>query len=192
MAKYYYAPYNDTEMQKYAEALVDAKNGRMNTHRLVTTLENVGHFDRLYVILHGGDGILGWKEHRIDEVEAEFMGTKTLIKEKNHKVHEITPEVLCTDLIDAGLRNKRIDLRLFACNSGKSMETPVKKHEPVAQQLLAWLRQRGRNRISVSGYTELLDVTASQIRRNKQKRVIIDKEDNKSIYPRAKNYRRKF
>ena len=58
MTHYYYSPYNDEKMKRYASALVRAKsnNSIITSHRLTDDLSLVGHLDRLYVLIHGGEG----------------------------------------------------------------------------------------------------------------------------------------
>lgn len=183
MTKYYYAPYNDSKMKAYARALVKSKNGFFNTHKLVNSLEDVGNGDRLYVMLHGGGGTLGWKEYYNETVMVTmFGGTAPMTREK-HRVHLISPAELSTHLIDSGLENKKVDLRLLACYGGivKGGQTST------AGQLKSLFNRKNRSKVTVSGYSHAVDVTPSEIARTGSKRVHV----NGKLMP-AKNYRVKF
>ncbi len=145
---YYLLPYNDTGAKAFADAVVKKKNEMdwVRKHRLVTDLAGVGDSERLYVILHGGAGTLGWEEDTEVEVEETFYGTTTTLKKKETTTHQISVEALAKKLVnDLYMPDKSFELRLWACHSGEVRNG----HEAVAGQLKSWLKKLGRKKVTV-------------------------------------------
>lgn len=179
MKRYYYAPYDDPKMVGFVERIVEEKNefGRTNVHINLneeihiaaehTTkkpLKCLAGNSRLYVCVHGGNGMFGWK--------------------KGGVTTKVTPSDFCNDLIDRGLKNKAIELRLWACNAANSSGVA----NSIGQQLKTHLSSHGLRAITVVAYTSSVDSTELAISRDdtggvdlEGRKLIIDNDVRRAV-----------
>lgn len=190
MACYYYSPYNDSKMREFASALATKKNqvNKMTKHQLITDLSKVGHFDNLYLLIHGGSGIIGWKEFTYyDAIVPEMFGGGT-VRTEQETVHLISPDDLVKNLLSAGLSNKFFNLKFMACHGAEVFSAG----KSTAEMLKDALTRKGISRPTIFGYKGTMDVTVSEIMRDPHKKVDITGKGNQSNLVRAKNHRVKF
>ena len=190
MASYYYSPYNDSKMKAFAKALAQKKSAgsKIFSHKLTEDLGVVGHLDNLYVLIHGGQGIIGWKEYTYENVPvSEQFGGGTVQVEKE-TVHLVEPGVLVEKMINAGLSNKLIDLKFMACHGGEAFNGGVATAKLLKDELTA----KGLTRIYVYGYKGAMDITVSQIQKDPHKKVNLSGKQGEEHLVRAKNHRVKF
>jgi acetylglutamate kinase len=175
-------------MKEFATALANKKSAgsRIYSHKLTETLGIVGHLDNLYVLIHGGSGVIGWKEYTFENVAVPEQFGGGVIKTEVETVHVITPDALVRTMKAAGLSNKHIDLKFMACHGGEAFNGA----EATAKLLKDELTKQGLTRISVYGYKGTMDITVSQIQKNPHKQVNLTGKDGDLV--RAKENRVKF
>lgn len=160
----------------------------MTKHQLITDLSKVGHFDNLYLLIHGGSGVIGWKEFTYyDAVVPEKWGGGT-VETEQVTVHLITPDQLVTNLLGAGLSNKFFNLKFMACHGAEVYEAG----QSTAGMLKDALNRNGITRPTIYGYRGTMDITVSEIMRDPHKKVDVTGHAMQSNLVRAKNHRVKF
>jgi len=172
---YVYVPFADRMMDDFAAALVEEKNKKnrvLGHHTLIgranqgntarSPLAVVGSYDRLYVCIHGASKRAG----------VGVYHTSTWGRTANTEVrHEVSGEGLAGQLVDLGLANKSIDVRLWTCwGGGKETEdrdgAAAGDHDrrSFALRFATGLKARGRTSVTVTGYTKLVDLGVARLR----------------------------
>jgi hypothetical protein len=188
---YVYVPFADAQMDSFASALVELKNKKnrfFGHHTLIlrpdqgntsaSPLSVVGSYDRLYLCIHGASKRAG----------VGVYHTRAFSADGDKKVrHEVAGEDLAEQMVDLGLANKSIDVLLWTCwGGGKENEdrdgttAGDHDHRSFTLRFATGLKKRGRKSLTVTGYTQLVDLGTKRLTDNggKKKLQIRLGEDN--------------
>jgi hypothetical protein len=181
--KYIYIPYLDNDMDAFASSLELKKNEHKWIKRYthirrnigMQPLTDVGWGDTLYVGLHGRAAFYG-------------VGAYTKWSQGKLEVHNVSGMDLAKKLIDDGLPNTWVDLRLWTCYGAASGATPARaKDAPVkgygsdfrsfAAKVHAAFKLFGYTKVTVTGYKEEVSISGSALDVNKgNKTLLVDDE----------------
>jgi hypothetical protein len=158
---YVYVPYADKAMDKYADFLVDEKNKTnwvFGKHQKIdrdkggTPLSVVGWCDRLYVLVHG---------------TGAYSGVCVNTNPMNDDEKYVTGEDFAGVLVNAGLKNTTVDVRLWTCWGGN--RGTENWHGPdgnddhrlssFALRVACGFKERRYTSITVVGYRKLVNLS---------------------------------
>lgn len=181
--KYIYVPYLDNEMDSFAGSLEVKKNDHKWIKRYTHIRRNIGQQpltdvgwgDTLYVGLHGRAAFYG-------------VGAYTTWGNGKRQVHNVSGMDLAKKLIDDGLRNTWVDLRLWTCYGAASASTPARaKDAPTdgyggdfrsfAAKVHAAFKLFGYTKVTVTGYKEEVSISADALdKHHNNKTLLVDDE----------------
>lgn len=179
---YIYVPFTDKGMDEYFVALECKKNEhkwiRRYTHikrfGAPKPLSVVGWGDTLYIGLHGRSAFYG-------------VGAYVQYDADNNKVAQnVSGMDLAKKLIDDGLANTWVDLRLWTCYGGTSADNPsASSHAPTkgygndsrsfAAKVHAAFKLFGYAKVTVTGYSEVVSIAKEALDvSDKHKRLVVN------------------
>ena len=179
---YIYVPYADRGMDDFSVSLEMKKNDhkwiRRYTHikrsKGASPLSTVGWGDTLYIGLHG---------------RAAFYGVGAYVRyyDGKNEVHNVSGMDLAKELIDSGLPNTWVDLRLWTCYGAAGANSPsVATDAPTAgygndarsfaAKVHAAFKIFGYNKVTVTGYKEEVSISGMALDRNQGKKTLLVNE----------------